>query len=142
MRKTEAESMRVGRRTRGLRAGLLLAVVAGPLAACFSERSATTAPSGSCAASLDPSQYGSTIIAIGGFAFAPVDVHVAVGGKVTWLNCETAGTPAHTSTADGGEWGSTPLDPAATYTFQFEAAGTFGYHCEPHPFMTGRVIVQ
>jgi plastocyanin len=110
-------------------------------AACFSERSQTTGPSGSCTAALDPSQYGSTVIAASGFSFNPVTVRTTVGGKVTWLNCEPAGTPAHTTTADGGAWGSSPLDPGMTYTFTFSTPGTYEYHCEPHPFMTATVEV-
>ncbi len=111
--------------------------------ACFSERSNVTGPSGgACSVSLDPSQFGSTVIAIRSFSFQPTPVHVKVGGKVTWLNCEPAGTPSHTSTADGGAWGSALIDPGTTYTFLFAAAGTFSYHCEPHPSMTAQIIVD
>src|SRR5512141_707449 len=118
-------------------AGLALLVTA---AACFSERSSLTGPSGGAGnVNLDPSQFGSTIIAIRGFSFPPTPVHVKAGNKVTWLNCEPAGTPSHTSTSDAGLWGSTPIDPGSTFTFLFAAAGTFGYHCEPHPSMTAQV---
>lgn len=110
--------------------------------ACFSERSATGPSAGACSVSLDPSQFGSTIVAIRGFAFAPTPVHVRLGGKVTWINCEPAGTPSHTTTADGGAWSSAPLDPGLSYTATFNAAGTFAYHCEPHPSMTASVIVD
>lgn len=118
-------------------AGLLLA----PVAACFSDRSGGTAPAGACEALLDPGQYGSTLVAASGFAFTPGNVRLAVGGKVTWLNCEPAGTPAHTTTADGGAWTSAPLEPGAGYTFTFSTPGTYAYHCEPHPFMTATIEV-
>ena len=111
-------------------------------AACFSERSATGPSGATCSVNLDPSQFGSTIVAIQGFAFAPTLVHVRVGGKATWINCEPAGTPSHTTTADGGAWGSPLLDPGLTYTYTFNSAGTFAFHCEPHPSMTGQVIVD
>ena len=129
------------RMTRGVMtaaAGLGLLLVL----ACFSEHSAATGPTGSCNINLDPAQYGSTIIAIQNFAFQPTPVHVRVGGKVSWLNCEPAGTPAHTTTADAGAWGSSLLDPGATFTFTFNTAGTFAYHCETHPFMTAQLIVD
>lgn len=116
-------------------------LMAAPVAACFSDRGSGTGPSGACEALLDPSQYGSTVIATTGFAFSPGTVRTAVGGKVTWLNCESAGTPAHTTTADGGGWGSSPLEPGSSYTFTFNTPGTFAYHCEPHPFMTATVEV-
>lgn len=118
-------------------AGLLVA----PLAACFSDRGGGTAPTGACEALLDPSQYGSTVIATSGFAFTPGTVRTAVGGKVTWLNCEPGGTPAHTTTADAGAWTSNPLEPGASYTFTFNTPGSFSYHCEPHPFMTAVIEV-
>jgi plastocyanin len=28
------------------------------------------------------------------------------------------------------------------YSYTYEEAGTYGYHCTPHPMMTGEVIVQ
>jgi len=111
-------------------------------AACFSDHSGTGPTATSCNINLDPSQYGSTIIAIQGFAFQPTPVHVRVGGKVSWLNCEPAGTPAHTTTADAGAWGSGLLDPGATFTFTVNAAGTFSYHCEVHPSMLAQLIVD
>jgi plastocyanin len=117
---------------------VLLALAAG----CFSERGATGPSGGSCDVSLGPSQYGSTIVAIQGFAFNPAPVRVKVGGKVTWLNCEPAGTPSHTTTADLGAWSSPLLDPGLTYTATFNSVGTFAYHCEPHPSMTAQVVVD
>jgi plastocyanin len=117
---------------------LLLALAAG----CFSGRDGTGPSGGSCTVSLDPLQYGSTVVAVQGFAFAPSPVHVRVGGKVTWLNCEPPGTPSHTTTADLGAWSSPLLDPGLTFTATFNSVGTFAYHCEPHPSMTAQVIVD
>jgi plastocyanin len=117
---------------------VLLAVLAG----CFSERGVAGPSGGSCTVSLAPSQHGSTVVAIQGFAFDPTLVRVKVGGSVTWVNCEPPGTPSHTTTADGGAWGSPLLDPGATYTTTFNSAGTFAYHCEPHPSMTAQVIAE
>lgn len=110
--------------------------------ACYSDRSGTGPSAGSCTANLDPSRFGSVIIAIQGFAFNPTPVQLRTGGKVTWVNCESAGTPSHTTTSDNAVWGSTPLDPGAAYTVTFPTAGTFAYHCDPHPFMTAQVVVQ
>ena len=81
-------------------------------------------------------------VAIQNFAFDSNSVRVRVGGRVTWVNCEPAGTPSHTTTADGGAWGSSLLAPGQTFTTTFPTAGTFTYHCEPHTFMTGQVIVD
>ncbi len=109
--------------------------------ACYSERGATGPSGGACRVALDPQQFGSVIVAIQGFAFQQTPVHVGVGGKLTWVNCETDGTP-HTATADGGAWDSGQLEPEGTYTATFAQAGTFAYHCDLHPGMTAQVIVD
>lgn len=42
-----------------------------------------------------------------------------------------------------GEFGIDELlPPGASYEFTFLEAGSFGYHCHPHPYMTGTVLVQ
>jgi plastocyanin len=121
-------------------AALALLLVA---AACFSEHGGATGPSaGACNVSLDPSQFGSTIIAIRNFAFEPTPTHVKAGNKVTWLDCEPTGTEAHTTTADGGAWTSSLLNTGGTYTFLFPTPGTFAYHCETHPSMTASIVVD
>ena len=122
--------------------GLLVLGLLALGAACYSDRSGTAPSAGACTATLAPNQFGSVLIAISGFAFQQTPVHVRAGGKVTWVNCEPDGTPSHTTTSDNSVWGSALLDPGATYTFTFPAAGTFGYHCEPHPSMTAQIIVD
>ena len=110
------------------------------VASCFSERTtgSETGANG-CTAQLPSSAFGTTVVAISSFQFAPSEVHVRAGTKVTWVNCDAT---SHTSTADGGAWNSPLLDQGAVVTVQFSTVGTFPYHCEPHPFMTGRVVVE
>jgi plastocyanin len=123
-----------------LPAFLLAAAVA---VACFSERS-TTAPTvaGDCSIPLTPDLPGATVVIIQNFSFQPAQVRVKQGGKVIWANCSAAGDPAHTSTADGGAWTSPLLSPGTTFAHTFDQVGTFPYHCEPHPFMTGSIVVE
>jgi plastocyanin len=64
---------------------------------------------------------------------------VGAGQRVTWINCDE---DQHTSTADAGQWTSPLLAPGDAFTQTFATTGVFSYHCEPHPFMTGRVIVE
>jgi plastocyanin len=64
---------------------------------------------------------------------------VDAGTTVTWLN---DGFQVHTSTADQGEWDSPLLSSGDSFTFTFSQAGTFAFHCTPHPFMTGTVVVR
>jgi plastocyanin len=122
--------------------GLALAGVV-VAAACFSEHS-PTAPSTSaiCSLPLEPGVGGSTLIAIRDFSFQANDVRVKAGSSVTWLNCEPAGTPSHTSHSDQGVWQSPLLAPGETFTRTFDTPGVFPYHCDPHPFMLGTVTVE
>jgi plastocyanin len=116
-------------------AGLGLAL----LAACFSEHRAPTAISGTCNIDLGEAFPGSVVVIIQSFTFGPPEVRVRAGERVTWLNCDQ---DPHTSTANNGEWSSPLLAPGDGFTQTFTTVGQFDYHCEPHPFMTGRVIVE
>lgn len=130
---------------RSLGVAAVLALVAGGAlwVACFSERTTGAGPSpDACDVSLPPELLGATVVAIRNFTFEPADVRVPVGGKVAWVNCAPADEPAHTSTSDGGSWSSPLLAPGSTFGFTFTQAGTFPYHCEPHPFMQGNVTVE
>jgi plastocyanin len=130
----------MGNLSRGLLAlGVTLGLAAALLAGCFSKREATAPSEGVCSFPLQEGVAGSTIVVIRDFAFGPVDVRVRAGERVTWINCDT---DQHTSTADGGQWASPLLPPGDGFTQSFPTVGEFFYHCEPHPFMTGRVIVQ
>lgn len=111
----------------------------GALAGCFSQHETTAPVAGVCSLPVGEGVPGSTLVVIRGFAFGPVDVRIRAGERVTWVNCDT---DAHTSTADAGQWASPLLAPGDGFTQAFSTAGEFTYHCEPHPFMTGRVIVE
>jgi plastocyanin len=115
------------------------ALIAGGVAGCFSERAAAPVDEGECRFPVGEDIPGSTVVVIRGFAFGPEEVRVRAGERVTWINCDL---DAHTSTADGGEWESPFMAPGDAFTQAFETPGDFSYHCEPHQFMTGRVIVE
>ena len=111
--------------------------------ACISERSSGPGVDlEGCNVQLPSEAFGSTIVVIRDFSFSPANAVVAPGGKVTWVNCESAGTDSHTSTSDAGAWSSPLLAPGSTFTRQFNNAGAFPYHCEPHPGMQASVTVQ
>ncbi len=48
----------------------------------------------------------------------------------------------HTVVADNGEFKSGDLGQGATFTFKFDKAGTYPFHCSIHPSMKGTVVVQ
>jgi plastocyanin len=119
--------------------GVTIGLAAGGLAGCFSGREATAPLEGVCSLPVGEGVPGSTLVIIRGFAFTPADVRVRPGERVTWVNCDT---DIHTSTADAGQWASPLLAPGDGFTQTFPTAGEFPYHCEPHPFMVARVIVE
>ena len=57
---------------------------------------------------------------------------------MTWTN---SGAATHTVTADNGAFDSGRLASGATFSQTFDTAGTFTYHCEIHPQMTGTIVV-
>lgn len=116
------------RRLCALAAGVLLA-------ACFSERTGVTETPGQ---DLCASPTASTV-QIRNFAFGSGEIRVSRGTKVTWVNCDSE---AHTSTADAGGWDSGLLSPKSSYSRTFDQPGRYTYHCAPHPFMTGVVVVE
>jgi amicyanin len=119
-------------------------VLAAALAGCFSSRNPldNNDPEGECRFGPSDQVAGTTVVAIRGFVFDPGEVRVRTGGTVTWLNCEEPGTEAHTSTGDEGEWSSVGLASGDVFAHTFSQPGTYSYHCVPHPFMTGTVVVE
>lgn len=70
----------------------------------------------------------------------PTDTtRVSAGEIVRWTN----GDPLdHTITFDGEGATSGPLPTRGSYAVRFDRAGTYTYHCTPHPFMKGVVVVR
>ncbi|HJT55134.1 MAG TPA: plastocyanin/azurin family copper-binding protein, partial [Ktedonobacteraceae bacterium] len=78
------------------------------------------------------------------YAFSPATLTVKVGTTVVWKNATSA---PHTVTSDDGKsfdsGTNNPIAPqSGTYSFTFNQAGTFAYHCNFHPFMKATIIVQ
>lgn len=82
-----------------------------------------------------------TSVKLVNYAFSPAAIKVKVGDTVTWTNSDQV---HHSVTADMTS-SSAPNSPlfgeGETYTFKFTKAGTYTYHCMPHPYMHGTVIV-
>ena len=67
-----------------------------------------------------------------------------------WLN-EDNRAQYHTATADdsnaqlwfntGGIAAGIPSRPTKSRAIQFKESGGFTYHCQPHPWMRGKIIV-
>jgi plastocyanin len=76
---------------------------------------------------------------LGNRAYTPDDVNVSVGATVTWTNTDSV---SHTSTSDVSGWNSGIVAPGGQFSFAFQTAGTFRYHCAIHPGMIGTVTVR
>ena len=72
-------------------------------------------------------------------AFAPNRLEVAAGTTIRWTNNDPL---VHTVTADDGSWDSGPIEPGQTWTHTFAQPGEYAFHCTPHPFMKGVVVVR
>ncbi|HEV8264036.1 MAG TPA: cupredoxin family copper-binding protein [Gemmatimonadales bacterium] len=72
-------------------------------------------------------------------AFVPQRLEVSAGATVEWTNRDQL---AHTITADDGTWDSGLIDPGKTWRRTFDQPGTYTFHCTPHPFMTGVIVVR
>ena len=79
-------------------------------------------------------------VTIKDFAFSPADITVKKGTTVTWTNMDSA---AHTVTETDSKKGpsSGNLASGKSYSFTFDTAGTYAYHCAIHPNMVGTVTV-
>lgn len=122
---------------------LACALAALPLYSCFSDRNGITVPEGGgCVVPgtvIGPDQ---AVVFIRNFTFFPDTVRVSAGTRVTWVNCEEPDVESHTSTSDVDDWDSGLIPPGAPFSHTFDDTGTHGYHCAPHPFMIGAIIVQ
>jgi amicyanin len=78
-------------------------------------------------------------VSIQNYMFSPAEITVKVGTSVTWTNHDSVG---HTITGDNvDELSSTIIEHGKTYTHTFNKVGSYTYHCSPHPYMKGTVIV-
>src|SRR5215213_5265065 len=80
-----------------------------------------------------------TTVSIKDFAFNPSNTTIAPGTTVTWVNNDQT---AHTVTANDGAFDSGTLQPGQSYSFAFDKAGTYAYHCNIHPDMSATVSVS
>jgi plastocyanin len=73
------------------------------------------------------------------FSFQPARLEVRPGTTVVWTN---RGQVIHTVTAEDGSFDSGEIDSGSKGSITFSRPGTYSYHCTPHPFMKGVVVVK
>jgi plastocyanin len=112
------------------------------VAACGDDGDSSTSTDGGTPASTTSEPSGEAVraakVKIIEFAYDPDPVTVQVGGKVIWLNEDTA---PHTATAEDGSFDTGTLARGKLKSATFKQAGTYAYFCEIHPTMHGTVEV-
>ncbi len=78
-------------------------------------------------------------VAVQDFLFRPGRIEIAVGTTIMWTN---AGEVVHTVTAEDASFDSGPIGPGERRALTFSSAGSFPFHCTPHPFMRGVIVVR
>jgi amicyanin len=78
-------------------------------------------------------------VRLASYAFQTPSVTIAAGRAVRWTNADPV---EHSVTFDGTEPGSPLIPPGGTYVHRFDTPGTYAYHCTPHPFMKGVIVVK
>jgi plastocyanin len=104
------------------------------LAACGGTETPASAPAASRSAK-------TATVAIKSFKYKPATVHVAAGGRVTFVNDDKA---AHTATFTQGpsKLDTDRLRLGGRATLTFPKAGRYAYVCAFHAFMKGEVVVD
>jgi len=115
----------------------LLALAGAMLVAGCAKSSGPSSPYGASSAPPAPGQPNTVVMA--NIAFSPASITVSAGTTVTWQNNDGVN---HTSTSDNGLWDTGTIAPGQSRTTTFSTAGTFTYHCNVHPMMTGTVVVH
>ncbi len=77
-------------------------------------------------------------ITIQNLKFTPSNVTIKIGTTVTWTNQDKS--PHIIASNDKMFNGN--LHPKGTFSYTFNKAGTYDYHCNIHRTMTGTIIVQ
>lgn len=76
-------------------------------------------------------------VTIQDFKFNPAEFTIQKGETITWINQDSV---AHTVT--GKDINSGSLGKGQSFKQTFNEAGSFEYHCTPHPSMKGKIIVK
>ncbi len=78
-------------------------------------------------------------VEVSSFKFGTDTVRVAAGQIVRWVNHDPLD---HSVTFDAEGPVSGPIPAGGSYAVKFDRPGVYAYHCTPHPYMKGVVVVQ
>ena len=75
------------------------------------------------------------------FAYSPSTLTVKKGTKVTWTNQDSMQHDVTPDDESSNFAGSQLLSKGESYSYTFNTAGTYSYHCTPHTYMKATVVV-
>lgn len=89
---------------------------------------------------------GPNSVAIVNYAYSPAEITVSAGTTVTWLNMDgvmhTVSFGEHGNDHQVEAMDSGPMYHMNSWSYTFNDPGVYEYHCDPHPYMTGQVLVE
>ena len=90
-----------------------------------------------------PTALQNTVI-ITNYSFYPDLLVVKKGTTVTWINMDHVSHTVESGTHENptGLFESGLLGHMESFSHTFTELGTYVYHCDPHPYMTGKIIVE
>jgi plastocyanin len=105
----------------------------------FGGRGADTAAPPPAAAAPTPAGRDTVTAEVRDFMFRPARLTVRAGTTIVWTN---GGQVAHTVTAEDGSFDSGLIERGQQRAMLFSKPGSFSFHCTPHPFMRGEIVVR
>jgi plastocyanin len=118
---------------------LIFLGLAALLAACYPAATAAAAGAAQTYEAQDRPAAGSKVeVLIKDFEFQPRELKVRVGTVVTFTNKDPV---SHSVIAEDKSFDTGLLEQNQFKEIRFTKAGTFKYHCGPHPSMTATITV-
>jgi plastocyanin len=71
--------------------------------------------------------------------YQPLRIQIEEGTEVTWTNNDSM---VHTVTDVENNFDSNLIDAGESWSYTFNAEGTYNYYCTMHPWMRGAVLVE
>lgn len=74
-----------------------------------------------------------------GLQFAHPSIEITAGTTIEWKNEDPL---PHSVTADDSGFDSGLIEAGQVWRYTFTRPGTYAFHCTPHPFMKGTIVVK
>jgi plastocyanin len=112
--------------------------------ALFAVLAASLFVAGTAALAYRASTPGGTVVQVSimNYRFTPGDLTVRAGTTVRWVNMDMVGHTVSFGTHEDPTGIESPLlGHMGSFSHTFSEPGPTVYHCDPHPYMTGSVLV-